>query len=156
MSSHETSGILIDDGPIKSSPSPLLQLGAGCHPDRTCRTSSQDEKRYPRHAVHRNDSQSSSSEYDSKGEPYKGIQSRHSRRHAKDRSRYLSSCDESSSSEHGRRMRQSRQPRRSKRKGSNSPDRAGDDSGNIFFTIRVLDAWNSLPVWLINCGAIVI
>ena len=37
-----------------------------------------------------------------------------------------------------------------------TPDRAGDDSGNIFFTIRVLDAWNSLPVWLINCGAIVI
>jgi len=96
--------------------------------DRTSRTSSQDEKRYPRHSVHHNDSQSSSPEYDSKGEPYKRAQSRHSRRHAKDRSCHPSSGDESSSSEQGRRRKQSRQPRRFRRKGSPCHDRAGDDS----------------------------
>jgi len=35
MSSHETRGILIDDGQVKSSLFHLLQLGAGCHHDLT-------------------------------------------------------------------------------------------------------------------------
>jgi len=26
--------------------------------------------------------------------------------------------------------------------------------GNIFFTITVLDAWNSLPATIINCGTL--
>jgi len=27
-------------------------------------------------------------------------------------------------------------------------------TGNIMFTIRIIDAWNSLSTWLINCGTI--
>jgi len=82
-----------------------------CRSLATSRASSQDEKIYPGNAVHGNDSQSSSSENDSKGESYKRKKNttRHSRRHATDRSRYPSSGDESSSTEHNRRRQQSRQ-----------------------------------------------